>query len=1008
MNADPQTLASRLSPELVALLVVADVAPEARAQSPLAEHDGDPGPVRARWLRVAPGDGQRAPTWLLTVVPDRVPLGRLLLVTDDNRPLTSEPVERCLCEPAALGHRCRTLAADDVRERIQAFLARAPRDHQIALDPELAASLAAISRELRDPPGPADGLALDTVTALDPHAFLLSGRATAGPLTAVSPEGARAPLAPEAIAWRSDRDPDGSARFLAFVALDCPSRHPVGWAVEVSGDDHTARAVDARRPVETDTEPVEARLLELLAGRGADDPILTGVVLATKQRLRSLDRPPKIARVTDLGGVPTEPDVSVIVDVRQFDRVQLLLSEWADDLDPGTVELILVVSTADDQLDRAARLYALHESPLRLVQLTHPARRARAFNLGASIARGPRLLFSSDELTPLHPGWLQELAATVGDRTRVGAAAPKLVDADGVIVSAGHDYVAGEPPGSWRRRSPLAGASRAAAAALEPRRIVAAADACLLVGANAFHACDGFTDLYLDGGDEAGDLCLRLARAGFDTWYAPGAELVVSETAAPTAPEVGLFNDWLFCRRWNATLGVDAPSSSSSSGRPPARRVESLTMSAATADADWIADARLLIPDPPAAMSPFDDTYAVPVHGWARASDDAPVAVEARADGQLLARAAADRTDDALVARSPAAAGACFELVLGSLALPTEFEVELDAVRADGSRCRLGAVAGRRAPLCTPYSPQLAPVLVTTIGRSGSNWLLALLNAHPEIVVYRPFEYEGAMLNYWIEVVHALSAPDSYVQAVDPQYGEERWWLGDGRQLPLPLAKDGADMVRWLGGPNVERIAGFAQSRIDDFYSELARSEGKPTARRFAEKARPTPAARTVAELYPGSREIILVRDFRDRVCSILDYNAKRGFQMWGYAGIADERWFEVLRGQASRLLRRWRESSQQALLVRYEDLISAPEQTLARLLSHAGLEGSPNVVRELLVVARRTSPAGQQYHRTAPSFQASVGRWKRDLSVAQRQACARAFDDLLTEFGYEPTTAAL
>ena len=36
------------------------------------------------------------------------------------------------------------------------------------------------------------------------------------------------------------------------------------------------------------------------------------------------------------------------------------------------------------------------------------------------------------------------------------------------------------------------------------------------------------------------------------------------------------------------------------------------------------------------------------------------------------------------------------------------------------------------------------------------------------------------------------------------------------------------------------------------------------------------------------------------------------------------------------------------------------------------------------------------------------MGRWKRELSPEQQAAAGDAFDDILIEFGYEPTKAEL
>jgi hypothetical protein len=144
-------------------------------------------------------------------------------------------------------------------------------------------------------------------------------------------------------------------------------------------------------------------------------------------------------------------------------------------------------------------------------------------------------------------------------------------------------------------------------------------------------------------------------------------------------------------------------------------------------------------------------------------------------------------------------------------------------------------------------------------------------------------------------------------------------------------------------------------------------------------------------------------------VCSIDDYNAKRGFRLWGRDTTdTDEEWFGYLRAEASTLLVAWRERRERSHLVRYEDLIGEPRSTLAAVFSYLGLDASADAVRRILdEVTRTSSDRAQAFHRTSTSVEASIGRWKHELSPAQKALCAKAFDDILLEFGYEPTGAA-
>jgi hypothetical protein len=69
-----------------------------------------------------------------------------------------------------------------------------------------------------------------------------------------------------------------------------------------------------------------------------------------------------------------------------------------------------------------------------------------------------------------------------------------------------------------------------------------------------------------------------------------------------------------------------------------------------------------------------------------------------------------------------------FQVLVRALELEPSFEVEVVARLDDGSRCPLASVRGVREPLATPRRPELNPVMLTTIGRSGSKWLAWLLS----------------------------------------------------------------------------------------------------------------------------------------------------------------------------------------------------------------------------------------------------------------------------------------
>ena len=124
------------------------------------------------------------------------------------------------------------------------------------------------------------------------------------------------------------------------------------------------------------------------------------------------------------------------------------------------------------------------------------------------------------------------------------------------------------------------------------------------------------------------------------------------------------------------------------------------------------------------------------------------------------------------------------------------------------------------------------------------------------------------------------------------------------------------------------------------------------------------------------------MRDFRDMLCSIRAFNEKRGTSAFGLEGEGAEVGYvqDMLAPSVDSLLHEWRSRADRAHLVRYEDLITAPQDTLAGVLDHAGLDASGGRVEEMLSDASDQIP-GMADHATATGGPAaSIGRWRGEL----------------------------
>jgi GT2 family glycosyltransferase len=85
-------------------------------------------------------------------------------------------------------------------------------------------------------------------------------------------------------------------------------------------------------------------------------------------------------------------------------------------------------------------------------------------------------------------------------------------------------------------------------AANKARAVPAVTGACLMIARELYLEHNGLLSLYVQGGYEDSDLCLRLRRAGYENWYLPEVELyhLEGQSYEPAARERNArYNCWL-------------------------------------------------------------------------------------------------------------------------------------------------------------------------------------------------------------------------------------------------------------------------------------------------------------------------------------------------------------------------------------------------------------------------------------------------------------------------------
>lgn len=397
------------------------------------------------------------------------------------------------------------------------------------------------------------GVVVERLHRIDPSSFYVRGRAwdEAAPiagLAAISPEGERVELLD-----RVFRHPSLGAGFLGFFETTARSRGADGWVMEVaSGPGQAVEASASLLPDPLETIFADAEMEFDGADALRERHIRPAVARLTELRCAGVD----IVELASHGRAPDAPAISLVVTLqRRIDLIEHQLAQFAADPEIEECELLYVLCEPeqDEALkELAAELFALYGQPFRLAALTEAAGMPIACNLGARLARAPRLVFLDSDVLPDRAGWLGAMAAALEADAEAAAATPKLLFADEAIDQAGLEYWSAEAAGGLSIRHRLRGMHRSVPAAAEADAVAAAGMACLMIDAADFRRAGDLRAEYGLGTYEGADLSGRLAESGRTLRYVPEAELYRLEGlgAGPEALGEG-YARWLHSRLWH-------------------------------------------------------------------------------------------------------------------------------------------------------------------------------------------------------------------------------------------------------------------------------------------------------------------------------------------------------------------------------------------------------------------------------------------------------------------------
>jgi hypothetical protein len=385
-----------------------------------------------------------------------------------------------------------------------------------------------------------------------------------------------------------------------------------------------------------------------------------------------------------------------------------------------------------------------------------------------------------------------------------------------------------------------------------------------------------------------------------------------------------------------------------------------------------------------------DEIYATRVTGWAmeEADPQRTLRVDIEVDGVCVASPLADRLRPDLEKN----------FGNGHHGFAYEFNTPLPVVRDHHVRILFSGTEqivsmGERhlkAVTIPPAPPgSLLPILVSASGRAGSTILMQRLARHPAISVANLYPYETELLKYYGHAFSVLSSIGDHAQSGQPDTFINNFRFVGANPYFIPsFAHAFTDRQRFSGF--YEDVAPRALARtfrdlVTAFYDSAAADAGKTGAVYFAEKSHLAGTARMFSRnIYGAVKEIVLVRDLRDTLCSFRSF--------WSQPQAEAMRLLAI---SYTAIMNVFREGRSDVMFVKYEDLVANEQATLAAIAAFLGIAAFPPVDPE-------TDKALFDRHATSASPAASIGRWKRDLSAAEIALTTEKFAPLLRAFGYE------
>ncbi len=275
----------------------------------------------------------------------------------------------------------------------------------------------------------------------------------------------------------------------------------------------------------------------------------------------------------------------------------------------------------------------------------------------------------------------------------------------------------------------------------------------------------------------------------------------------------------------------------------------------------------------------------------------------------------------------------------------------------------------------------LTPILLRAFGRSGTTYVMHALACAEAISFEKRYPFEERELTYLVRVAETIAGAGAQLMPREavlaggearlgacPYLGSNRY-LHAGQESVKRLFKD-----LWLGYSRESLRLGPAT-----YYAEKVANDVPPL----------------VNEVLPA-KNILLVRDPRGEMLSIMKFNRQRGYDAFGWLPDDNaERFALRLCAMRRHFLREAArvDENPRRMVLRYEDIVVDPERLLDKLQQFLGVEIDSRLFHERLNSFRD--------HMTSDSALHSIDVWRHELPREAAAIIQHGLAQELQDLGY-------